>query len=97
MVDVERLDWDGWNIAHLRERHGLTPEEVEEVCHGEPVALETYKDRLMLIGPDRRGRVLTVVIGPVPGQRNVYYAFSARPASRKERRFYGQGKGGSHP
>lgn len=82
---------------HLRERHGLTPERVEEVCHGEPMALERYKNRIMLIGPDRRGLVLTVVLGPVPGKPNAYDASSARPASRKERRYYKDRRGGGHP
>ena len=61
------------------------------------MALETDKGRVKLIGRDRRGRVLTVVVGPVPGKRNVYYAFSARPASRKERRYYQEQKGGGQP
>jgi hypothetical protein len=34
------------------------------------------------------------MIGLVPGQPGAYYTFSARPASRSERRYYQDAKGG---
>lgn len=39
MLVVRRLVWDPWNVAHIA-CHEVTPEEVEEVCHGEPVVQE---------------------------------------------------------
>jgi uncharacterized DUF497 family protein len=86
VTDVEWLVWDEWNLTHIWERHGLRPDAVEDVCFGHHIALVSYKERLVLIGPDRSGRILTVVIGPVPNRLGAYYVFSARPASRKERR-----------
>lgn len=93
MTGVEWLVWDAWNLRHIWERHGMRPEQVEDVCIGDPVVSPSYKNRAALIGPDRSGRILTVVLGPVPGQSAAYYVFSARPASRKERRDYFAAKG----
>ncbi|MDP9473917.1 MAG: hypothetical protein M3Q71_25195 [Chloroflexota bacterium] len=91
---IERLVWDDWNCSHLT-KHEVLPEEAEEVVAGEPASRETYKSRLLVVGPTTSGRMLAIVIGPVPEQRGRYYVFSARPASRKERAAYTQQKGGS--
>lgn len=95
MLLVRRLSWDNWNIAHIA-RHGITQDEVEAVCHGNPTLFkQSYKDRLVILGPNQDGRILAVIIGPVPNEPSgVYYAFTARPADRAERRFYDQEKGG---
>jgi len=93
VIDVQWLVRDEWNLTHIWERHGLRPEPVEAACFGDPIALSSYKGRIVLIGPDHGERILTVVLGVVPGQPGSYYTFSARPASRKERRFYFEQKG----
>ena len=90
--EIERLDWDDWNWEHVT-KHGVTHDEVRESLTGETVARETYKDRFLVVGPTRSGRMLAVVIGPVPGQQGAFYTFSARPASRTERRYYRNAKG----
>jgi uncharacterized DUF497 family protein len=91
---MEWLVWDEWNLTHIWERHGIRPESVEEVFYGQPVALGGKKGRIVLIGADGSGRMLTVDIGPVPGQPRAYYTFSARPASRSERRYFAEQKAG---
>ncbi len=91
MPFVRRLVWDAWNVAHVA-RHQVSPEEVEEVCHGDPVELESYANRIVLIGPTAAGRVLTAVLDPMGGA--VYYPITARPASRRERRYFDQERGG---
>ena len=96
-MEIEWFVWDEWTLRHIWERHGLRPETVEDICYGDPVALSSYKGRIVLIGPAREGRIFTVVLGPVPGQPGAYYAFSARPASRKERRYYVAVKGEIEP
>jgi uncharacterized DUF497 family protein len=93
---VDRLVWDDWNRHHVA-RHAVLPEEAEEVVAGEPVVRATYKQRLLFIGPTLARRMLTVVMGPVPNAPGVYYVFSARPASRQERRYYEQQQGGIEP
>jgi uncharacterized DUF497 family protein len=91
--EVDRLDWDEWNIAHVA-THGVTREQVEEALAGKTIAWATRKNRFLVLGPTQTGRLLAVVIGPVPDQPGVYYPFSARPASRQERRYYREQKGG---
>jgi uncharacterized DUF497 family protein len=91
---IERLVWDDWNLDHIA-KHDVLPQEAEDVIAGEPTVDETYKQRMQLIGPSAAGRMLSIVIGAVPDQPNVYYVFSARPASRKERADYARRIGGS--
>ncbi|MBW3633567.1 MAG: BrnT family toxin [Chloroflexi bacterium] len=95
-LSLDQLHWDDWNRDHIA-KHAVLPEEVEEVIAGLPKVSETYKQRLQLIGPTLVGRMLSIVVGAVPGRPGIYYVFSARPASRKERGLYEQTKGGSLP
>jgi hypothetical protein len=67
---------------------------VEEAVFGETVVRGARKGRFLVLGPTQAGRMLAVVIGPVPGQPGAFYTFSARPASRSERRFYQAVKAG---
>jgi uncharacterized DUF497 family protein len=92
---IDRLIWDRWNQDHIT-KHAVLPEEAEEVVAGESVVRESYKRRFQVIGPTLSGRMLSIVVGPVPDQPDVWYVFSARPASRKERAAYHLAKGGSH-
>ena len=85
---VEALAWDEWNIQHLWERHEISQSDVEAVIRGNAIVETTYKNRFLVIGPDPSGRLLVVVIGKVPKSRGVFYPFSARVASRQERRRY---------
>lgn len=93
---IDLLVWDDWNRDHIG-KHAVRPEEAEEVVAGEPTYRQTYRSRLQVVGPTVAGRLLTVIIGPVPDQAEACYVFSARPASRKERQYYAEQKGGSHP
>jgi len=85
MIRVRRLIWDNWNVNHIA-RHQVTPDEVEQVCHGTHVIRQSYKSRLLMIGPTRSGRMLGVVLDPEGD--DVYYVVTARPADRRERRIY---------
>lgn len=93
-LHIDHFEWDSWNRHHIT-KHRVFPEETEEVAAAEPVILATYKGRFQLIGPTLAGRMLTVIVGPVPHQPASYYVFSARPASRKERQYYEHQKGGA--
>ena len=93
LPEINRLVWDDWNRDHIA-KHGITPGEVEEAIGGDTSARATYKRRLLVLGPNLAGRLPAVVIGPVPDEPGDYYTFSARPASRQERRFFREQKGG---
>jgi uncharacterized DUF497 family protein len=92
MIVVRRLIWYPVNVAHIA-RHEVVPEEVEAVCHGDPLVQVGKSGRFLVIGLTQDGRMLTVVLDPepVPG---LYYPVTARPASLRERRIYTQERGG---
>ena len=65
MNDVD-FDWDHHNIAHIA-RHGVTPEEVEQVLANNPVFIETQTDqttgeaRNLETGTNDQERILIIV------------------------------------
>lgn len=85
MLHVRGLIWDDWNVRHIA-RHGVTPGDVVEVCRTRHIVRETYAGRLIVIGTNSSGDVLTVILSPQ--RADIYYPITARPASRKERRAY---------
>ena len=93
VIFVRHLIWDTWNVAHIA-HHNVTPDEVEEVCHGNPLSEQGYDKRLLLIGPTAVGRMLGVVLAPEG--KGIYYPVTARPASRKEHQKYQEEAGGEH-
>ena len=82
MFNIRRLIWESWNVTHMA-RHAVTPDEVEEVAHGQPLVQRGHSGRLLIFGPTNAGRLLTVVLDPEP-EPGVYYPVTARPASRRE-------------
>lgn len=92
MIVIRRLIWDSWNVSHIA-RHQVSPEEVEQVCHNDPFSDTGKKGRIRLIGPTDGGRMLSIILDPEE-EAGVYYPVTARPASRKERRYYNEQKGG---
>jgi hypothetical protein len=92
MPFIRRLVWDPGNVAHVA-RHRVTVDEVEEVSRGEYVERQSYMLRVILIGPTNTGRVLTVILEDKGD--GLSYVVTARPASRRERRFYQQETGGN--
>ena len=75
MIVIRGLIWDSWNVAHIA-RHEVTPDEVEEVCHGEYIVRQTYDERLLLIGPALNGRMLVVILGPTKKKRRLLSSYS---------------------
>ena len=94
MLYIGQLIWDNGNIAHIA-RHQMVPEEVEQVCHSEPILWQAKakKDRLFNIGPTSKGRVLVVILDKEDAN-DVYYVVTARTANRAERQMYQQQKEG---
>ena len=93
MIVIRRLSWDPGNVAHIA-RHEVTPEEVEEACQGEPVVQVGKQGRLLVFGPTRSGRMLTVILDPQSEGAGAYYPVTARPTSRRERTIYAGERGG---
>jgi uncharacterized DUF497 family protein len=87
-IEIRRLFWDDWNREHAT-RHGVSIAEIEMLLTGRVFGRDTYKDRYQILRTNQYDRLLSFVIGAVPGQQDIWYVFSARPASRRERRRYG--------
>jgi len=90
MLYVQELLFDDWNEDHIAQ-HSVIPEEVEEVCLGDPFVSRTRERRLRVIGQTEVGRYLTVILA-LRG-RGVYYPITARDATAAERRLYHRRKG----
>lgn len=82
---IRKLIWDGWNVDHIA-RHKVIPEEVENVCHCNPLVQAGKKGRKLIIGPTRENRIITIILEHEGYGK--YYPVTARDASRKERKLY---------
>jgi uncharacterized DUF497 family protein len=87
-IEIGSLRWDDWNRDHCA-KHGISVSEIEALLTGSVFGRETYKGRYQVFRTDTQGRILSFVIGADPDRPDVWYVFSARPASRRERRRYG--------
>ncbi len=82
MLTIRKLIWDSWNIQHIA-RHQIIPDEVEAICHNNPVVLHgRLKNRLLLIGKTDEDRTITVVLEPKG--KSVYYPITAYPSDSKD-------------
>lgn len=92
MINIRGLIWDAWNVAHIA-RHNVTPEEVEQVCHTDPVVQKGKERRLLVFGPTDSGKMLAVILDKEE-EKDVYYPITAYKASKKLIRIYLKQKGG---
>jgi uncharacterized DUF497 family protein len=68
-------------------KHNIITDEVLEVLTGDYVYIAGREHRWLIIGKTVRKVFLTIVLGERP-EENTYGLITARPARRKERRFY---------
>ena len=63
MIAVKNFIWDEWNRKHIA-RHNITPEEIEEICHGRHQAKESYRNRILITGKTKadKQRNLAVLV-----------------------------------
>lgn len=92
MIDIKRLIWDDWNVAHIA-RHQIIPDEAEIVCHSNPLVQQGKQGRAAVTGLTHTGRMITVILDPEP-EAGVYYVVTAYTTNRKYRKIYHQEKGG---
>ena len=81
MIAVKNFIWDEWNRKHIA-RHNITPEEIEEICHGRHQAKESYRNRILITGKTKAGRNLSIVLSPEdrnlkPYGKGIYYVITA--------------------
>ncbi len=90
MIVIRRLIWDSWNIAHIA-RHDVTPDEVEDVCHGDYITSQTYRGRIRVVGPTSTGRMLAIILAP--REQGAYFTVTAHNANIGEQQRYHELKG----
>jgi hypothetical protein len=60
-MNIGELNWDDNNIEHIT-RHGVAPQEVEDVCFGFHIYVRESGQRYVISGQSISGRYLNVVI-----------------------------------
>jgi uncharacterized DUF497 family protein len=84
VVWVRRLDWDQASIDHIA-RHGVEPDEVEDVVFGQSHQNRARDGRYRFVGQTSGGRYLAVFVEP-ESESGVFYVLTARDATIQERR-----------
>lgn len=86
MHTISRIRWTDQAIEHLS-RHGVTPEEVEEVCFGgEPLIRSGREGLHYVLGQTGDGRYLFIVVREM--RRGEVRIVTGREMDTKERSYY---------
>lgn len=89
--EIETLIWDEENQAHIWDRHGLSPQEVEQAVRDHENPSRSHSGRLVLRGRTLAGKKLIVILAPGFNETS-WYVVTARPASKQERKRFGEGE-----
>ncbi|HDL64846.1 MAG TPA: BrnT family toxin [Proteobacteria bacterium] len=85
-MKIKDFEWDEGNVLHLELKHGITPQETEEVIACMPLFRRTRKGHYSAFGRTRAGRLLVVIFGVKPdGYARVITAWDMK---KGERRYY---------
>jgi hypothetical protein len=88
-MKLESLIWPDDRVDHIA-RHGVRPEEVEEVCSLRPLVLRTKASGASpayhVLGQTEGGRYLFCVVLQFPDGKG--YPVTARPMTQAERQRY---------
>jgi len=60
-VRISGFEWDEGNVLHLKLKHGIEPEEAEEVFVNNPLFRRTKKGHYVAFGSTFAGRYLVIV------------------------------------
>lgn len=83
---IRQLTWDNWNVEHIAQ-HNIIPDEVQEVCNSDRIEREGHKQRIFLVGPTKKGRMLSVILEPTENPE-IYRPITAYDASKQSIRDY---------
>ena len=86
MIRIEGFQWDERNEEHLLKRHGVTPEEAEDVFYTDPYFRRGRDGTRYVYGQTEAGRYLFVVYLDLGG--GIVRVISARDMKPRERRLY---------
>ncbi len=80
------FEWDDGNLLHLALRHGIEPEEAEEVLALAPLVRKTKRGHYAAFGPTRWGRLMVIVFERKPN--GVVRVITGWDMDAGERRYY---------
>ena len=92
---ISGLQWDDINLEHIIAKHGLSPNEVEDICFGPHYACPAKYNRKAIYGQTTSGKYVVVILERLYG--SIYRPVTARGMKRDEQRKYRMimGQGGS--
>lgn len=83
---IESFLWLDWVVEKIEEKHGVTPEEVEEAFFNPPYKVRrSVSEKYQLFGRSNSGRYLFIVFAWVEHSVKV---ITARDMTEAERRYY---------
>ena len=91
LYSIKGFEWDKWNIDKSYKKHGITPNETEEVFLDEKVKIEKdikhqgKEERYIAIGKTTEDKVLFVVFTI---RKDKIRVISGRIANKKEKEVY---------
>ncbi len=94
MINLNKIigfEWDAWNIDKSYKKHGISPNEAEEVFLDERVKIEKdikhqeQEERFIAIGKTTENKILFVVFTI---RKDKIRIISGRPANKKEKEVY---------
>ena len=89
---IEYLYWKDHIVEKIIERHGVTPDEVEEVIYdGDPEIRKSGKIRYLIWGKSRAGRYLFIVLEEE--SQGVFVPLTARDMTESEKRAFRKRQG----
>ncbi len=83
---IEEFEWDDGNVLHLALRHGIEPEEGEEVFAVAPLFRRTKRGHYAVFGRSGGGRLLVLIYEMRGGRRA--RVITGWDMSVAERRYY---------
>ncbi|MGA7878530.1 MAG: hypothetical protein WCA08_22920 [Desulfoferrobacter sp.] len=93
VIQISEILWSPDRVDHIA-RHGIEPDEVEEVCFGRPFVQRAKSQGknpvYYVLGQTGAGRYLFCVVIQFPDGRG--YPVTARPMTENERRKYKEWK-----
>jgi uncharacterized DUF497 family protein len=86
VLRISDFEWNEGNALHLQLRHGISPEDAEEVFANKPLFRRTKKGHYVVLGPTSEGRYLTIVFELKA--KGIAQAITGWDMSRAEIRYY---------
>jgi len=85
VVRIHEIDWNDAMVEHIA-RHGVLPEEVEDVVFGRPLIRRGKNRTYRFLGQTAGGRLLSVIVARRPD--NFFAVVTARDGTDEERRAF---------